>query len=730
MFGSALGNVAGTLYFLVYQAVGILLAFMIFRRENRWFKLLFGSVMGSFLIHWLPTLMAFLMDFTLAAHISALMLLVLIFMAVLYFDKKCIEKDSGYQKETSFLKKSSDLTKKSALNGKVGVISRIVKVIKEKPVLVVLIILYCYTVKVWSHHVLTFKDGAVYAGQCTYGDMNMHLGFITSIANQKTFPPDYSILPGTKLAYPFLSDSISSSVYIFGASLKWAYIFPMLFALMQVMFGAYALMDHILSDRKKTFLSYILFFLNGGLGFLYFINKGFSSQNFKRIFTEFYQTPTNYTTKNIMWHNVIADMLIPQRATLFGWAMLFPILYLITKAVKEEKRKYFYIAGIIAGGLPLIHTHSFLALGLLCAGFVLLELTNNSEKQFPVWGRIVILVVVFGVLEYISRRKIKEEPVSENTLFVMGVIVIVVLIVAIIYMVAKSLRQNGYLTDDLKKLFKCWGSFLIIVLVLALPILFKFTFSQATGEQFTRGSFNWANDTEPYFLFSIKNFGIMFIGMLFVYAFGNRKQLRLVIPPTFLWLMSEFIVFQPNTYDNNKLMLVSYLYFCIAVSDFLFDELARINIKAVTAIAGTAVGFVGVFGAVLTLGREYVSEYELYSKGYLEAAEYIEKNTSPKDMILTATNHNNAIASLTGRNIVCGAGTFLYFHGVDYGQNEADVKIMYENPAEREKLLDKYNVKYIVIGSNEYAYNIPDYENLTKSYSKVFDKDGVVILKR
>ena len=730
MFGSALGNVAGTLYFLVYQAVGILLAFMIFRRENRWFKLLFGSVMGSFLIHWLPTLMAFLMDFTIAAHISALMLLALIFVAVLYFDKKCTEKDSGFQKENSFLEKSSDLTKKSALNGNVGVISHIVKVIKEKPVLVVLTIFYCYTVKVWSHHVLTFKDGAVYAGQCTYGDMNMHLGFITSIANQKTFPPDYSILPGTKLAYPFLSDSISSSVYIFGASLKWAYILPMLFALMQVMFGAYALMDHILSDRKKTFLSYILFFLNGGLGFLYFINKGFLSQNFKRIFTEFYQTPTNYTTKNIMWHNVIADMLIPQRATLFGWAMLFPILYLITKAVKEEKRKYFYIAGIIAGGLPLIHTHSFLALGLLCAGFVLLELTNNSEKQFPVWGRIVILVVVLGVLEYISRRKIKEEPVSENTLFVMGVMVIVVLIVAIIYMVAKSLRQNGYLTDDLKKLFKCWGSFLIIVLVLALPILFKFTFSQATGEQFTRGSFNWANDTEPYFLFSIKNFGIMFIGMLFVYAFGNRKQLRIVIPPTFLWLMSEFIVFQPNTYDNNKLMLVSYLYFCIAVSDFLFDVLARINIKAVTAIAGTAVGFVGVFGAVLTLGREYVSEYELYSKGYLEAAEYIEKNTSPKDMILTATNHNNAIASLTGRNIVCGAGTFLYFHGVDYGQNEADVKTMYENPADREKLMDKYNVKYIVIGSNEYAYNIPDYENITKSYSKVFDNDGVVILKR
>lgn len=714
MFGTALGNITGTLYFMVYQVVGVLLAYTIFKKENRWFKLLIGSVMGSFLIHWLPTLVAFFMDFTIAAHIIALVLLAMIFVVVLYFN---LSKASDISK-TGKLSKKTDLQKKQ---NKSNVLSAIIKTIKEKPVLIALLILYCFIVKVWCHHVLTFKDGAVYTGQCTYGDMNMHLGFITSIANQKTFPPDYSILPGTKLAYPFLSDSISSSVYMFGASLKWAYILPMLFALMQVMFGAYALMDYLLGDRKKTVLSYILFFLNGGIGFIYFVNKGFASENFKRIFTEFYQTPTNYTTKNIMWHNIIADMLIPQRATLFGWAMLFPVLYLITKAIREDKRKYFYVAGVIAGGLPLIHTHSFLALGVLCAGFVLVELIGEHDKNIPVYLRFIFLALVLGVLEYVSRRKLSENPISANTLMAMGIGVIIVLVVAIIF----NLKEGFS-----KKLFKCWGSFLLVVLVIALPILFKFTFSQATGEQFTRGSFNWANDTEPYLLFSIKNFGVMFIGLLFVYVFGNKKQMKFVIPPTFLWLMSEFIVFQPNIYDNNKLMLVSYLYFCIAVSDFLFDMLAKINIKAVTAVSGSVVGFVGIFAAVLTLGREYVSEYELYGKGYLEAAEYIEENTLPKDMILTATNHNNAIASLTGRNIVCGAGTFLYFHGVDYGQNEADVKTMYENPSEREALLNKYNVKYIVIGGYEFGYSIPDYDNFVGSYEMVFNKDGVVILKR
>ena len=90
MVGSALGYVVVTLYFLLYQFVGVLIAFTVFKRENRWFKVLFGSVMGSFLIHWLPTLTAFVMNFTLAAHISALIMLDHILVAVLNFDTRLL----------------------------------------------------------------------------------------------------------------------------------------------------------------------------------------------------------------------------------------------------------------------------------------------------------------------------------------------------------------------------------------------------------------------------------------------------------------------------------------------------------------------------------------------------------------------------------------------------------------------------------------------------------------
>ena len=116
------------------------------------------------------------------------------------------------------------------------------------------------------------KDDGLHVGQCTYGDLQMHLGIITSIANQQTFPPYYSISPWDKLCYPFLCDSISSSIYLFGASLRYAYMLPMYFAFFQVITGFYAIADVLFHDRAKSLAAWVLFFYNGGLGFVYFID--------------------------------------------------------------------------------------------------------------------------------------------------------------------------------------------------------------------------------------------------------------------------------------------------------------------------------------------------------------------------------------------------------------------------------------------------------------------------
>jgi hypothetical protein len=42
-------------------------------------------------------------------------------------------------------------------------------------------------------------------------------------------------------------------------------------------------------------------------------------------------------------------------------------LWLLYRAVIQENKRYFVFAGIAAGLLPMIHTHSFLAFGIIAA---------------------------------------------------------------------------------------------------------------------------------------------------------------------------------------------------------------------------------------------------------------------------------------------------------------------------------------------------------------------------
>lgn len=725
MFGSALGNLVGVSYFAAFQVLGIILALILFKKEKLGFTILLGSTIGSFSLQWLPVVYSFFLNFTVKSHILALFTMIAITFFVFYFSKE-----------------------KSILNGR-KINFNIKKWFVDDPILFLLLPLFIFVCITLCHHTISEVAGTLHSGQSTYGDMNMHLGFITSIAKQKIFPPEYSILPGTKLAYPFLSDSISSSVYIWGTSLRVAYLLPMFFALLQVFFGMYFIAKNIFksfgkSYKAKSILSFALFFLNGGFGFIYFITDGFSSPNFTRIFTEFYQTPTNLVGNNIMWHNVICDMLIPQRATLFGWAILFPTLALILKARKSRDTKLFVIAGILAAGLVLIHTHSFLALGFICAVYLVQDLYKNvhlkdeqKRKRFPMPIRLVFVSLFLVAMTFISKKQYSKEvnnnPFSENTIMLFGFGILGFFGILLIYYLIKGYK---------KSILTTWGTLLGIVIVLALPQLLGFTFKQAQGEQFLRGGFNWANNTmDNYCMFYIKNLGIVFILLILMLITGTKKQIQTVLPAILLWTVCEFILFQPNPYDNNKLLLVGSMYFCIAISDYVLETVpeffkklfkAKKNgiKKAVAITLGSVTAFLGVFAAVLTMGREYVSDYDLYGKDYVKMCEWVEDNTEPTDVFLTATNHNNALASLTGRNIVCGSSSFLFFHGVNYQPSEMDVKMMYENPTQRDILLKKHKVSYILVGSTELAtYQIPDINDFANKYNMVYNKDGVAIFE-
>lgn len=720
MDGSLIGNLAGAGYFLLFQAFGCILSFNILKKEPGTAKVLSGSVTGSLLVGWMPALFSMVMGFNKASHIAALLAT---FLLTALFCFACRNRLEGQES----INNSAGNKAGNASSGK--------KDIKQFAseygyLLIVLPVFIFFMLMLFSHTIPYDQDGNMHAGQASNGDMNMHLAFISSIAEQGKFPPEYSLLPGTKLSYPFLCETNSSSIYLWGSSLRFAYMFPMFFAVFQVMYGVLLLAKEMLKSRLKAVIAWFFFFFNGGFGIWYFIDGIREDKSvFSRIFTEFYQTPTNFTDENLRWSNIIVDMLLPQRATLFGWAVLIPAFYILYRAVSLKDRKYFIVTAVMAGGLPLIHTHSFLAMAFVCAMWLICSASSLKDSavigkkginRISTWLFAGFLLIMCSLDIARSRTETGEE-----VYFIIALIGI-----ACIGIICLFLAFRGLKNEETRNTVINWGILLGIVLILALPQLFNWTFQQAQGEQFTRGHFNWANLDDLYVFFYIKNIGIVLILAVMALFFSKRINYFITLPVFAIWFVAELIVFQPNVYDNNKLLYIAYLFMCIGAANYLADAARMARSRAAGAVLSCTVLFLGSISAVLTMCREYISDYQLYSRDSIAMCRYIEENTEPEDIILTDTRYNNEVAALAGRNIVCGSSTFLYFHGLQYYEQEAAVSEMFQNPWNTE-LFDKYNVKYIYVSNSERNnFNITSDDIFLENAELVHQEGDVCLYRR
>ena len=709
MFGSFFGNIFGTLYFLYFQIAGILIMMFFLKKENNLTKIILGSVLGNALLQYIPFLFSLIFDFGFWAHaLSFVVLLPVFYLFVRRF----------------VLSKKIDIMAIGAeIRELIFIRYRTVSIVMAAFMLLWFWLLY-------SHNLRLGSDGIMHTGQCGWGDMNMHLGFITSIAKQKMMPPEYSIYPGNKLGYPFLSDSISSSIYIMGASLRWAYTLPMIFAFAHTLCMFFLIANSFLKSKEKSILALLLYFLNGGFGFAYFLNWSHEGgYKFKDIFTGFYTTPTNLTGENIRFVNIIADMLLPQRATLFGYATLFAAIYLLYKAVFEDRRSYFVVAAVFGSALPMVHTHSFLSFGLIAASFLLAKLFIGNGKEFKGDSGLFFIgyMVLMVILEALVRTRFGDKILVDEKYLMHITIGIFTLFVAYgIYQIVLYVKDNGY-----KDIVKTWGYFLIIVVVLSLPQLIGFGLKQVagSGEGFVGGYFNWGNQGENYIWFYFKNIGIVFVLGLAGLCGLDKKKFAFALPIVPLMLVVDTIGLTPNRYDNNKVLYVAYMFFVIIAADYTIRIWNRIKQMKGSLILAAFFITIGFLSGLLTIGREAASDMELYGADQVEMARWIEDNTEPTDVFLTSDRHNNIISSMTGRNIVCGYGGLLGPHGFNTTERLEEEKLMFEDPEAHMDLYEKYDVSYICCSSYEnYNYEI-DYDKYDSLFDRAFECDGTILYK-
>lgn len=672
-------------YFAVYVGCGFMIVRFLLPGKAPAVRAWLGACLGCALMMWLPALWAFVFRFSVTAHIFALVLLGLLTAAAWFFRAKRPLRPLG--DEDRALAKTLLWV--------------------ALPLTLIGAYLQC------THILCPAADGSLHTGQCNFGDLPLHLAIATGARNA-AFPMDYSILPGRRLAYPFLADTFATSFMLLGTSLRFSMVFTGT-VLMALTFSGYCILaSRMAESRKGAVLAALLFFLNGGLGFLYLVDMqgavlgeagaGYGAMGHNQlqsvsglwerigiVLNGWYQTPANhqeFATYNLRWSNVIADMMVPQRTTLAGWMLVIPCLYLLydllrpreswglaldeggdgpTSVFRRRKTDAYQAAllGVLAGMLPMVNTHCFLALGLCSAGWMAWDLIH-------------------------SRRQRKA---------------------ALLF----------------------WGLYGGIAVALAAPQLFTWTFHQAVGnESFLQFRFNWVNNTlnglrDGYLWFYIKNIGLPFILILLSLLEKNEKRRFIASGAFVIYLLAEFIQFQPNEYDNNKLFYIWYMLCAVLAADYAFALLDRLKgLRARPVITGIVCVLFFSTG-ILAVAREMVTDEYHFSKADADAAAWVEQMTEEDTVFLTGDQHINFVSSLAGRRIVCGPDTWLRYHGFMLDEEHAEVKRFYADPIGNRALLDQYGVKYILVSGHEMGEYYVNYAALDALYALAYDRDGIRI---
>ncbi|MEG2701262.1 MAG: hypothetical protein RSA65_01520, partial [Clostridia bacterium] len=306
------------------------------------------------------------------------------------------------------------------------------------------------------------------------------------------------------------------------------------------MFTGYALLCAQLCKRRGAMLlAYFLLFLNGGLGFFYTLSgtveNGVTTtalDHLRTVMQGYYQAPTNQPNpNNLRWVNIICDMLIPQRGILGGWTMLLPAINLLVPPLCRKERhglRELVLLGLFAGGLPLIHTHSFLALVLLSGGTCLYCICTSPRNErleaFKPWLIYAAIAAALALPQLIC------------------------------FTFVQAINSAHFL---------------------------RFQFNWCNN----RGGHGLV---DPYFWFYLKNIGPAYL--LIGLALLRRKpkgeaalpldirQNRLIASGAFLiYAVAELVLFQPNEYDNNKLFYVWFLLCLPMAADYALELYARLR---------------------------------------------------------------------------------------------------------------------------------------------------------
>lgn len=524
----------------------------------------------------------------------------------------------------------------------------------------------------WTYffsRVIQFKSDGLYIGHVTaYGDWAMHLTWVSTFAYRTLQPSVHPLLITAEPQYPFVVNLISGLLIRLGIDFWVAFLLPVFLitlALLPLLLVFYKLLGF---SYKVGLVAATLFFLNGGMGLWnWYLERSESSR-----------LPTSFTiqeTQGYVWGNIIHTQLIPQRAMALGLPVSLLILILfyvlfIKRLLRPRVRIAVSIGSIaLCSLLPVIHTHSFIAVGFILGVWILWLLV----KEFKNWSD----------LRHWGQRQYWQDVLAWGAVAALGSLAI------FSYFIGWSHDQS----------FLSW---------------YPGWYSHQTGQNWL--ALWWQNWTIM---------PLLSLSGLYLLWRENKDKFFLLLPCFGLFLLGNLILFQPYPFDNTKI----FTYASVGMSVAASLSIKKIWCSHILgkALATALVVFVigaGFADQVLTV-RQLQKPFLYYSTEELELAEWVKHNTDKDAVFVTDTRHNSWLYNLTGRQVLMGYEGWLWSYGFEYGAAKQDIGQLM-NGLKVDEISDKYTVTYLLLPSTPAYFS----SELESNYSPVLSTQNYLILRR
>ncbi len=495
----------------------------------------------------------------------------------------------------------------------------------------------------WRDMIIFDGNGVRIGWIGVWGDWAMHFTQGSGFAYRSLWITQHPLLVGAPYSYPFIVNWISGllirgGMEFFSAFVVPSYIYSIVFVFILALFYRV-----VFRSRSIAMLATSVFLLNGGFGFWWYLIEIKNNLSLAAIFGS-RQEFTHFGEKGIEWISVITSMMIPQRSFVFGFPIALCAAILIYKEIQKTHKdwsvKRFLIAGFLFGSLPLLHTHSFLALGiiLVCWFFATFIHTKHKKESF---FHPLFCWVAFGV----------------------AALIIAAPILLTFYRTTIVTTTSG----SFIKWFPGW-------------------FVNPSGDH---AGMNWM-------WWWVLNWGLTLpLGIIGWFLMPKKK--KLMIAPFFvLFVFLNLFLFQPYIWDNTKFLVWASL----GISGSAAYTLRRLfakkhwGIRALTIFLFFIMIFSGGLDAFYAVDKRKHS-WGMYTYDDLALARYIRGHTNSNDVFLTSDVHNNVIPNLTGRKTLMGFRAWLWTYGMNYGQIEKDEITIFSGDVGARELLKKYDIAYV-----------------------------------